>query len=90
MEKGYQHCKRATYLIEKKHFVPLNLFERIGLSYHLSKCALCTLYNKHSSLLERFLKQVMTADSKEQGMESGLDVGDKIEMIKAIKDSLNK
>lgn len=48
-------CKKASELIDKKKIVPLSMKERIQLNLHKKMCAVCSMYDKQSDLLDKAL-----------------------------------
>jgi hypothetical protein len=51
-------CRKATELIERRKYSPLDKIERIQLKMHLSMCRWCSNYNKQSRLIDRLISRV--------------------------------
>ncbi|MCX2573185.1 hypothetical protein [Pedobacter sandarakinus] len=58
------NCKQATFLIEKKQLTTLSLKERVELSFHLTGCAVCRLYQRQSIFITRLTKDIFSSTAQ--------------------------
>lgn len=76
-------CRKASELMEKKHFVGLNLFEKVSLSVHTSMCDACKNYQDQNDLMEDTLKDhLKNAHPK--------NLSEEVEMPESLKSSISK
>lgn len=50
-------CKKATFLIEKRLYVPLSPLEKWQLKIHLHLCKYCAAYSGKAVFLDKAMKQ---------------------------------
>lgn len=80
------NCKKATFLIEKQQIGTITLKEKFELGLHLKGCEVCTIFRKQSTLINRFVKNLMLPDHHELKLEDGY----KEELQKRIDEQLKK
>jgi hypothetical protein len=52
------NCRKATYLIEKKHLSKINLVETMELKMHLADCSVCRLFEQQSIMVHRMVRML--------------------------------
>jgi hypothetical protein len=80
------NCKKATYLIEKQQSGKITLREKFELELHLTGCEVCRIFQKQSSLINRFVKSLIQPER--QGLK--LEEGFKKVLQKRINEKLEK
>jgi hypothetical protein len=50
-------CRKASELVEKNNFEPLNFGDKMKLKIHTSMCKACTAYGKQSQQLDQLLNE---------------------------------
>ena len=51
-------CRHTTYLIEKRNYGYLNIYELVKMYIHLITCPFCRLYKKQTRVVARILKRM--------------------------------
>ena len=59
------NCKKATFLIEKQQVEGITTKEESELEYHLTICEMCRVYKKQSSVITRFVKNIVGVGKSE-------------------------
>jgi hypothetical protein len=52
------NCKKATFLIDKKHLEGIRPLQHIELYIHLAGCSFCRLYDKQSQSIDKLTYEV--------------------------------
>jgi hypothetical protein len=65
LNKIRNNCRKATFLVEKKHLEGINVIEQIEVHFHLTGCSLCRLYDKQSRMVNDVIRQLKQSDLKE-------------------------
>lgn len=87
LKKITYNCKKATFLIEKKHLDGISLREQMELKLHLAGCAVCRLFQQQSLLIDRVIKGRFLGKDTE---EPKLDEAFKKEMHQRIEQQLEE
>jgi ABC-type uncharacterized transport system substrate-binding protein len=87
LKKIQHNCKQATFLLEKKVYMPLSFREVIELRIHLAGCSMCRLYGKQSAMINDMVQQLFK-DSEQVNYK--LDENFKKELQILIEEELNK
>lgn len=61
----FYSCKKATELINRNEFKPLNIIQKIRLYFHKLLCPPCECYAKSSPTISSFLKQTKPLNKEE-------------------------
>ena len=59
-EEKYENCQKATFLLEKRQYKSLSLWDLIFLKYHLFNCALCSIYAKQTLIINALIRDLIT------------------------------
>lgn len=62
LNKIRNNCKKATFLIDKKHVEGINVIQKIELHIHLTGCSLCRLYDNQSRIINDLIRQFKQND----------------------------
>ncbi len=81
------NCRKATFLIEKKQFSPLNTREKLELNLHLAGCSVCRLFQQQSLLINQWIKKRFPGQGN---AEVYLDENFKEKLQQRINQEMNK
>jgi len=85
--KTFKNCQRATFLIEKRQYSRLSIREWFFLRYHLSSCALCTLFSKQTLVINTLIQKLVKST---EGEPSTLDNKSKESIQSRINEEISK
>lgn len=71
-------CRAATELMEKRHLGAISFTDRLRLWVHLSLCAACRRYQKHSAALEKLFRRPKESLAEPVSDEQARELEDKI------------
>ncbi|MBY0462131.1 MAG: hypothetical protein K2Q34_03000 [Alphaproteobacteria bacterium] len=59
------NCRKATFLIEKQQAEGITSKEESELEYHLNICEMCQVFEKQSTVINRFVKKLSGVEKSE-------------------------
>ncbi len=65
------NCKKATFLIEKQQIGTITRIEKFELELHLKGCEVCAIFQKQSTLINKFVKNLVMPEHHDLKLEDG-------------------
>ncbi len=65
------NCRKATFLIEKQQAEGITSKEEAELEYHLNICEMCRVFEKQSTVINRFVKKLAGVEKSELRLDDG-------------------